>query len=212
MTCLAVGLIASGALGATTIAMVDHATGSSILDVTAAGVAGSTRTIDIMITTDTADRPDATSPTGFGGLVSWGINGLQPPGAGFKVGAQITTTNYVVGDAFDWDSTGALTTAKGTYPLAWPALPQVSLGTIAYIDTTTDPATVWPAFSGQAMSFSIVLPASNIPLGKFTGQSVYAGLYPTGVEDVTFQPLTLTPEPVSALLLLAGLPLLRRRR
>lgn len=200
LACVVTGLLVSGALGATTIKMVDHATGLSVLDPTAPGMAGSTRTIDIVITTD---EPQ--------GLISWGINGLQPPTPGHKQVAQITTANYVVGDQFNWDSTGSLTTSKQTGEKAWPALPGLSIGTICYIDTSVEPAEVYPATSGHAMSFKMTLP-QEAPIGAWTAQSVYAGRYPSGNSDVTFFPLVI-PEPATLLLLAAGgLAAARRRR
>lgn len=187
---LVLGLSAAGALGATTIKMVDRATGSSRLDVTAPGVAGSVRTIDIVITTDEANAEDPTSGSGFGGLVSWDIHGgFLPPGTGFLLTAQITTANYIVGDDFNWDSTQGLTTAKGTYPMNWPTT-GLNLGTICYIDTSVEPASVWPAFSGTAMSFQITLPADPVPLGVFSGHGC-AHVYPAGSSEMTWVPLSL---------------------
>lgn len=209
--CVAVALVASGAMAATTIRMVDQATGSSELDVTAPGVAGSVRTIEIQIVTDENNAVFPETGTGVGGLVSWGINGLQVPGAGFKI-TPISTANYQPGYDYNWDDTQGLIFGKGTTPVAWPALPNLSLGTIAYIDTTVEPAQVWPGVSCLAMTFKMTLPAVDVPQGPLTAQAVYAGVYPSGNTLMTFEPLVLIPEPVSALLLLAGLPLLRRRR
>jgi hypothetical protein len=207
LTFVALGLAASTAMGGTTIAMVDQATGSSDIDITKPGVAGSVRTINIVITTD--EQP---------GLNAWGLNGLQPPAAGFLQTAQITTTNYLPGDAFNWDSTGALTTGKQSGAKAWPVLPGLSLGTTCYIDISVSPPDVWPATSGPAMNFTLTLPTDTAVRGAFTSKlqtgenGYYAGIVGAGNSVVTFVPLNITPEPVSALLLLAGLPMLRRRR
>ena len=102
-----------------------------------------------------------------------------------------------------WDVPNSVSPDHATINPTYPALPN-TVGTIA-LDGNVG------ASSGWAASFEITAPGTpgDIP-GQLTLENPYGQKMDSDPADVTVVPLNL-PEPASALLLLLGLPFLRRR-
>jgi len=127
-------------------------------------------------------------------MVSYMFDGIMATG-----GAVPVSLDYVIGDAVGWDSNNALSVSLAAFPVG-------PVGTISK-----------EATAGSGVCVSMQIQAPNAP-DSFFDVYVTSGIYGNEMwEDVDLtavEPLSIhiTPEPVSALLLLAGIPMLRRRR
>jgi hypothetical protein len=151
--------------------------------------------VTITIVKGAADSPD---------LSSWGLEINQVGGYQLAPFAGATTV-YAPGVAQGWDPASAPGGWSGSANAPFPIKPfEIPDSSHAY------------GAPGPVMTFNVVAPATIPQTGSILGvigASTYMGN--ADFEDVlitSVTPLTLTPEPISALLLLAGLPLLRRRR
>ena len=196
---LGVVLMATTAMGAG----VGHVTMTVGGSPTYAPALGETFRVDVDITADRA-------------MDAWGMQPRDSADVGYEIAASVIggmysniAMNYVdVGppwaNAANWDVNMA--SAK-----AWPA------GNLNDLQVTAQvrPGTLGKptASQGWAMYFMLTAPSSESVITNIVLDDLYAGDDThEGFDVMTYDPLVLTPEPVSALLLLAGLPLLRRRR
>jgi hypothetical protein len=149
------------------------------------------------------------------GMTAW--SGAVEAPAGYTVAASTLiygtwVENYADGrgttpptNSANW----ALTTGDAAQ---WPA------GDLNGIITSAQPPAGQYAASGFAVQFNVTAPAGWAPGDTITYRTQgVAGVIAIGDEQFVdhlpeLTPLVMTPEPASALLLLAGLPLLRRRR
>ena len=203
LTGLAVALMATTAFGAT--AHVTMTVGGSA-DYTPAP--GETFRVDVNIT---ADAP----------MSAWGCEPIDSLDAGYTVAATVLggyygnlAMNYSddppgppVVNLQGWD-TNSFASAK-----SWPAGVVNDLNLGAPTDFRPGSAAVnlaAGATSGFAVYFMLTAPASDVETVILL-EDVFAGDLAFNAMEVTYDPLNL-PEPTSLVLLLAGLPLLRRRR
>ena len=164
---------------------------------------GETFRVDVNITADRA-------------MDAWGMQPSDSADAGYQIAASIIggmysniAMNYVdAGPPFSntagWDVFSA--SAK-----AWPAGDLNDLQVTAQVRPGTLGTPT--AGSGWALYFDLTAPAAEGLATTIVLDDLYAGdEQHSPFDQMTYDELVLTPEPVSALLLLAGLPLLRRRR
>lgn len=116
-----------------------------------------------------------------------------------------------------WDNLNAAGLAAGTMPMPGP-LANGEVGTINQQDNLPT-YTFEYAVAGLGGWVSVEIPdgSTTVTIGPAAGETPYVGDHDFQTMDTAFgnlnvKPLVITPEPVSALLLLLGLPLLRRRR
>jgi hypothetical protein len=197
---LAVALMATTAMAAGT----GHVTLTVGGSATYAPAEGETFRVDVNIT---ADRP----------MDAWGMEPVDSNDVGYQISASVIggvysniAMNYVdAGPPFSntagWDV--FIASAK-----AWPA------GDLNDLQVTSQvrPGTLGTptAVGGWACYIELTAPSGKADvITNIELVDVYAGDENHEAFDVmTYDPLVLTPEPTSALLLLGALPLLRRRR
>ena len=159
---------------------------------------GETFTVDVIIT---ADVP----------MTAWGMEPYDEADAAYAIEEALPDCmNYV-----DWPGPPPINTAGWDVCdcMWWP-------GGILNELQATDPPQVRPgtiaeaggAVSGWVMWFELTAPATGPRATRIILNDVYAGDLDFEPLAMTYDPLVLTPEPTSALLLLGALPLLRRRR
>jgi len=165
-----------------------------------APAAGETFQITIVVHNDIVPNNEAgTGPGGLGeGLGGWQVTGFAGP-AGFKMAA-------VSGNAA-YDNTAIFPTT-GTLSWSTNAPMPISLAMYSNADILA-----YPAVGDYQVFHCKVIAPNPLTLGVIT-QNVEALWIDQdgGTHPAQLTGLTITPEPISALLLLAGLPLLRRRR
>lgn len=136
-------------------------------------------------------------------LVSWGVNIVAPDG--YKMPVAPGIAGYAPGVAQGWSATDGNTAWQGgTWPRNFPAGPIFNVFGDVFGITAAGPV------------FQFMVRAPMDP-GALLGEITLTGAYVGDTDfveysDVPVIGLTLVPEPVSALLLLAGIPMLRRRR
>jgi hypothetical protein len=149
------------------------------------------------------------------GMTAWGGAVEAPPG--YTVAATVLIYGTWIENYADNtvaipptnSSNWALTTADAAQ---WPA------GPLNGIITSAQPPAGTYATSGFAVRMTVTAPGDWAPGDTITYRtSGAAGVIALGDENFVdhmpeITPLVMTPEPASVLLLLAGLPLLRRRR
>jgi hypothetical protein len=200
----------------------------SLLAVVLVAVPASGQTISIDVAGDSDGIPNGYDPgldgltfdvvvevTAPFGMTAWSGAVEAPPGYTVAASTLIYGTwieNYAdntVSIPPTNSSNWALTTADAAQ---WPA------GPLNGIITSAQPPAGTYATSGFAVRFTVTAPADWAPGDTITYRTEgVAGVIAIGDEQFVdhlpqIAPLTMTPEPATALFVLAGLPLLRRRR
>jgi hypothetical protein len=151
-------------------------------------------TIQITISLVAKDTPI----TSWDGYVSAAGLAVKAPGT--------FADQYTVGAAQGWDTSGGIGVPVSGTGSDWVAgNSKAHLGTGSVGSDVTLGAMVTLAFSGPEGTYTIGM--ENVSFGIDADGTPYDGLV-----NVTPLRVQVLPEPVSALLLLAGLPMLRRRR
>ena len=165
-------------------------------------------TIEIIINSD-----DTTGMTAFGVTMTSNCEGIQhaamettwiPPYGPLLI------ENY--NGANGWAKANGTNVGAGTLPMAGP--PTEEVGTINIGDVTYPvPDYIWGA-NGMAAWLELTLSGDpcDFICCVIDGMDAYVGDSAFDAMDVTVVPLHIVPEPASAVLLLLGLPFLRRRR
>ncbi len=182
-------LLLAGTAMAQNVSMSLAVTGGTDADPALAGFdarPGDVFTVTLSITTDV-------------GLTGWNAKFLDP--AGFPV-----TPSYLVGGGWDTNTSATAIAWTGT------ALP---LGTANLTGLLGSSPTGATAGSGPCFQMILTVPAAQ-PKGKVfvtaTGATSADADFNDYFPQVAPLAINIVPEPISALLLLAGLPMLRRRR
>jgi hypothetical protein len=135
-------------------------------------------------------------------LVSWNAKVNGPAGVAI---APFTTAAYQTAAGWDNAAASCIAWSNSSFPMTTPSGGLV--GTLALSTATSGPALIIPvtlpagAKVGDLFTFSVS--------GGTAANESYEDL---AIDNVAPLTLSVVPEPVSALLLLAGLPMLRRRR
>ncbi len=108
-----------------------------------------------------------------------------------------------------WSQADGIRVMAGCLPMAGP--PDDTVGTIYGTAPATDGLAAWLEMTPLTCPVCCCIGACPPDTGAYVGDSGYERCE-VGYGNLTVIPLCITPEPASALLLLVGLPLLRRRR